>query len=257
MRLAALLYFIPFLWPFNNDHSSVTDTASRDTANADICILSGKAARAATLLAQTPNFDSAVTTIRKARLAHYKEHVLSFGRDLVGNLINSPAAMGNINSGYIPDINNRLADIHIHTNEQPPSSGDLYGFIDQILTDTNYIRYIITPMGNAYALVLINKEEALSFNTAHPRRAGIKKNQPGGESVNYQPTFPQQLVDEFNELRSWHHATHEVALVFLLKKYKTGIALLKQNTRGTYTALDVVEKTDGKGHKTWLLSHCP
>lgn len=257
MRIAALLFIIPFLWQFNNDYSSSTYTGVCDTTNANICILSGKAAQAATLLAQTSNHVSAVALIKKAQSTHYKEYVISFGRDSAGNLVNSQVSTGNINSGYIPGIQNRFADIHIHTNEQPPSSGDLYGFIDQIFTDTNYIRYIITPMGSAYALVLINKEEALSFNTFYARRAGIKHIQPDGTSVSYQPTFPQQLVDEFNELRSWHHATHEVALAFLLKKYKTGIALLKQNTRGAYTALDVVEKTDSKRHKIYFLSHCP
>ncbi|HTG56719.1 MAG TPA: hypothetical protein VL943_10660 [Niabella sp.] len=257
MRIAALLCFIPFLWPFNNDHSARTYTLTRDTTNADICILSGKAARAATLLAQTASYDNAVASIRKAQAIHFKEHVVSFGKDSTGKMIHSLTGTGNINNGYVPAINNRLADIHIHTNEQPPSSGDLYGFIDQIITDANYIRYIITPKGKAYALVLINKEEALNFNTFYSRRAGIKQTQSDGSSINYQPTFPQQLVDEFNELISWNHTTHEVALVFLLKKYKTGIALLKQNTGGHYTALDVVEKKDKQGDKTYLLSHCP
>ena len=257
MRIAALLYLIPCLWQFNNYRGSRTYTEAPDTTNASICILSGKAAQAATLLAQTPHYKNAVASIRKAQSASYKEQVISFGRDSAGNLISSAVSTGNINSGHIPDINNRLADVHIHTSEQPPSSGDLYGFIDQIITDTNYIRYIITPMGSAYALVLINKEEALSFNTSYARRAGIKRTQPDGTSISYQPTFPQQLVDEFNELRSWNHATRETALVFLLKKYKLGIALLKQNTSGVYTALDVVEKTDSKGHKTYLLSRCP
>ncbi|MGN7785369.1 hypothetical protein ACTJIJ_12640 [Niabella sp. 22666] len=257
MRIAALLFLIPFLWQFNNDYSSSTYTGACDTTNANICILSGKAAQAATLLAQTSNYASAIALIKKAQSTYYKEYVISFGRDSAGNLVNSQVSTGNINSGYIPGIQNRFADIHIHTNEQPPSSGDLYGFIDQAITAPHYIRYIITPVGTAYALILINKEEALNFNTLYARRAGIKHIQPDGTSVNYQPTFPQQLVDEFNELISWSHASREAALVFLLKKYKTGIALLKQNTSGIYKALDVIEKTDSKGHTTYLLSYCP
>ncbi len=257
MRIAALLFLIPFLWQFNNDCSSSTYIGVCDTTKANICILSGKAAQAATLLAQTSNYNSAVALIKKAQSAHYKEYVISFGRDSTGNLINSSVSMGNINSGHIPAIHNRFADVHIHTGEQPPSSGDLYGFIDQIITTPHYIRYIVTPMGTAYALILINKEEALSFNTFYARRAGIKHLQPDGTSVSYQPTFPQQLVNEFNELVSWSHTTRETALVFLLKKYKTGIALLKQNASGIYKTLDVIEKTDSKGHKIYLLDYCP
>ncbi|MCH5720897.1 hypothetical protein [Niabella hibiscisoli] len=256
MRTVALIYLLPFLWQYTPLCSSQAFASAYDTTYYDLCIASEKAARATTLLAQTPNYDSAVILIRKAQLLHYKEHVISFGKDSTGKIINSPISTGNISSGYIPDMNNRFADIHIHTNEHPPSSGDLYGFIDQITIDANYIRYIITPKGQAYALVLLSKKDALRFNTSYTRRAGISKIQADGTSINYQPTFPQQLVDEFNELRSWNGITHETALVILLKKYKMGIVLLKQDTNGAYNALDVREQTDHKGNKSYHLSHC-
>ncbi|WP_114789355.1 hypothetical protein U0035_07340 [Niabella yanshanensis] len=257
MRALLLLFLFPFFGQCRNYCSSGTYPTAHDTTDTLFCVLSARAARAATLLAQTASYDNAVASIRKAQAIDFKEHVVSFGKDSTGQVIHSLTGTGNINNGYIPAINNRLADIHIHTNEQPPSTGDLYGFIDQITTDTSYIRYIITPMGTEYALVLLNKKEALSFNISYARRAGIKQIQSDGAAVIYQPTFPPQLVDEFNELRSWNHATHEAALAFLLKKYKAGIALLKQNTGGHYTALDVVEKKDKQGDKTYLLSHCP
>ncbi len=256
MRTIALLYILPLLLQYNNYCDQGLPASISDTTDSNTCLRSAKATYAVTLLAQTPNYDSAVTSIREAQSTHNREYVVSFGKDLTGNIFNSPISAGNINNGHIPSISNRFADIHIHTNEQPPSSGDLYGFIDQIIADSNYIRYIVTPKGQAYAFALLSKKEALHFNTSHARRAGIQQIQADGTSISYQPTFPQQLVDEFNELRSWNGVTHEAALVILLKKYKTGIVLLKQNASGVYNALDVQEHADHKGNKSYLLSHC-
>jgi len=251
MRLAV----VSFLFSFLGQHHSI-DHAMAIQQPEDICSRSEKAAGAANRLAQTKNYDSAVAFIKKAQLTHYKEYVIAFGKDSAGNIIHSSVSSGNINNGYIPLIGNRIADIHIHTNEYPPSSGDLYGFIDQVAADSSYIRYIITPMGQAYALVLINNKDALHFNIAYPRRPGIKQSHADGTYINYQPTFPQELVDEINRLRSWNGATPEMAFIFLLKKYNTGIALLKQRADGIYAALDIFENTDSKGVITYRLLHC-
>lgn len=253
MRLAVVSFLLSFLWHY---HHPIDYTIAFQQPG-DICSRSAKAAEAANRLAQTKNYDSAVASIKKVQLIQHKEYVIAFGKDSAGNMIHSSVSTGNINNGHIPLISNRLADIHIHTNEYPPSSGDLYGFIDQAAADSNYIRYVITPMGQAYALVLVNKKDALHFNIAYPRRPGIKHNYADGSTISYQPTFPQKLVDEINQLRSWSGATPETALAFLLKKYHTGIVLLKQNAGGIYKALDVHEKKDNAGNNTYLLSVCP
>lgn len=229
---------------------------SKAMINEPVCSLYRKAAEAANQLALTAHYDSAVVSIKRAWQSAPKEYTVAWGKDVTDRIYNSAVTPGNHNNGYIPSVNNRFADIHIHTGEEPPSSGDIYGFIDQIITDSAYIRFIITPMQQSYALVLVSRAAAIDFNKVYPRSAGVRQVRSDGVVVTYQPTFPPELVDELNRLKSWNHATPETVLVYLLKKYQTGIALLKRNNRGTFTALDILEETGSRGHINYKLIHC-
>ncbi|MGC4235328.1 MAG: hypothetical protein QM594_20320 [Niabella sp.] len=228
-----------------------------DTTLLDLCVEAKAAALAVTTLSKSLAYSSAVTDLKNAEATDHKEHVVSFGKDSAGSIIRSAINTGNINSGTIPHIMNRFADIHIHTNEKPPSSGDLYGFISQALADTNYLRYILTPEGLVYAFALINKPAAIRFNMLYPQRPGIKTSNKDGLITTYQPVFPQQLVDEFNQIKGWGGATDEAAMAFILLKYKTGVALLKQDTDGKFKRLHTKETKDARGNKTYASENCP
>lgn len=230
---------------------------SSDTTLLNLCAEAKAAAFAATALSKSAAYDSAVTDLKNAEATDHNEHVVSFGKDSAESIIRSAINTGNINSGTIPHVINRFADIHIHTNEKPPSSGDLYGFISQALADTNYLRYIVTPKGLVYAFVLTDKLSAIRFSTLYPQRPGIKTGNKDALVTTYQPAFPQQLVDEFNQIKGWNGLTDESAMAFILLKYKAGVALLKQDTDGNFKRLHTKETKDARGNKIYTPDNCP
>lgn len=249
-----LLYLLPV---HRVNQRTALRSSPADTISPALCEEAKTAASAATMLSKCPVYSSAVTDLKNAEAADNKEHVISFGKDSAGSIIRSAINTGNIHSGTIPHVMNRFADIHIHTNEKPPSSGDLYGFISQALTDTNYLRYIVTPKGLIYAFVLIDKRSAIHFNALYPQRPGIRTANKNGAAITYQPAFPQQLVDELNEIKGWGGLTDEAAMAFILLKYKAGAALLKQDTDGNFKRLHTKETKDARGNRTYTSDNCP
>ncbi len=97
-------------------------------------------------------------------------------------------------------------------------------------------------MGQAYALVLINNKDALHFNIAYPRRPGIKQSHADGTYINYQPTFPQELVDEINRLRSWNEPLPKWLLSFCLKNI-TRVLHYLSNGQTVYMQRSIFSKT--------------
>ena len=179
-----------------------------------------------------------------------KEHAVSFGKDGNGSIIRSAMNTGGGNSGSIPSISNRFADLHNHPGNTPPSSGDIYGFIDLAMNKPDYLRFIIAlPSGNIYALVVVNLQEALQFNIQYPRV-------PSPPGTNFEPEFPVELVDEFNEINQGANVSKESTLAFILSKYNTGLALLKQDVNGNFKRLNTIENIDSNGNKTYTISNC-
>jgi len=216
----------------------------------DPCLEAQQASDAAKNLSQNQNFITAKNEIFEAFSIDGNEHVVSFGKDANGNIIRSAMNTGGTSSGVVPAINNRFADIHNHPNISLPSSGDIYGFIDNISSVPNYMRYIITSTGEIYALVAINQQAASIFNTQHPRV-------PAPPGTNFEPTFPIEIIDEMNEMEGWYGASEEMTLAFILAKYSTGIALLKKDINGSFKRLNTTETIDTNGVKHYSSNNCP
>lgn len=180
-----------------------------------------------------------------------KEHAVSLGKDPDGNIIRSALSNGAANAAPLPFVAHRFADLHNHPENKPPSSGDLYHFIDQAVAhEGHYQKFILLPDGTVYALLITDLEAAKDFNRRFPRVAGITDTAKG---IKYQPTFPRELVNELNQLKGWSGATEEAAIVFMLQKYHTGIALLKRDREGRFRML----YTRKDGAQAYTVSSCP
>ncbi|SDC36203.1 hypothetical protein [Niabella drilacis] len=212
------------------------------------------AAAEATALSGTAVYQSGATEIYRA--AHdQKEHAVSFGKDTNGNIVRSALYNGSFNSTPVPYIENRFADLHNHPENRPPSSGDLYHFIDQATAaNGHYQKFIVLPNGVQYALVLIYAQAAQTFNTRFPRTRGILDTIA---QIQYQPTFPRLLVDEINQLKGWGGATEEAAMAFILQKYDAGIALLKKDNKGNFRKIYTVEQKYRSGTRAYIAYSCP
>lgn len=185
-----------------------------------------------------------------------KEHAVAFGKDANGNIIRSDVNTGTINNGTIPSVSNRFADLHNHTDNKPPSSGDLYGFIDIATDMPGYSRSIITLNGAVYSLALIDKQAAINFNSNYPRVPGIMVPNSDSTVTKYEPTFPQDLVDEYIDVKYYSGGSDEIATAFILSKYNSGVALMKQDANGNFKRLNTKEHTDANGNKTYTSNNC-
>ncbi len=240
----ALLLTIAVSIACNQTESKVGNIRS---LSPDPCAEAEATANKATTLSQTGFYSTAKDKIRAAFAEDGLEHAISFGKDAAGNNINSAMSTGNGHSSHIEAGTNIFADIHNHPKGTPPSSGDLYGFIGMAADNSHYeTRYIITAGDVVYALVIVNLKAAKDFVTKYP-----KVSNPG-----YQPGFPDSLVDEINQMKAVYAATDEMATAFILDKYNTGVALLKQESDGNFKRLVTVEATDPTGSKKYVAENC-
>ncbi len=224
-----------------------SDSAHNDSQPIDPCTEAEITASNATKLSQTIIYSTAKANIQAAFNTDGLEHAISFGKDANNNIIISAMSTGTGHSSGIGAVANLFADIHNHPKGTPPSSGDLYGFINIAMENRLFeTRYIVTASGAVYAFVIIDLQMARDFVTKYP-----KVSNPG-----YQPGFPDSLVDEFNKLKAVYAASEEMAMAFMLKKYNAGVALLKQDANGIFKRLNTKEATDTNGLKIFIANNC-
>lgn len=145
-------------------------------------------------------------------------------------------------------VANKFASLHNHPGNISQSSGDIYGFIDVVTNNSLFeTNYVVTPDGTVYALIVTDLGAAKKFNTDYPRVPGVN---------GYEPTFPQNIVDEINEMKGWGGATDEMAIAFILEKYKAGVALLIQSANSDFKRLGTKENVDANGNKTYASNNC-
>lgn len=220
---------------------------SQPSLSIDLCIESQETSNNATNFSKSNIYSIATTNIKNAFNIDSLEHAISFGKDVNGNNITSVMSTGNGYSSGLETVTNMFADIHNHSKDTPPSSGDLYGFINIATEKKLYeTRYLVTANGFVYAFVIIDLQTARDFVIKYP-----KVSNPG-----YQPGFPDSLVDKFNELKGVYAASDEMALAFILEKYNAGVALLKQDDRGSFKRLNTKEIVYSNGLKKYVAHNC-
>jgi hypothetical protein len=94
-------------------------------------------------------------------------------------------------------------------------------------------------------------QQVIDFN-ANPNTARV----PPPAGTNYEPSFPVGIVDEINMMKGFNGVSEEAAMAFILDKYNTGIALLKQDSSGNFKRLITIENIDANGNKTYTTSNC-
>lgn len=204
--------------------------ALTDTIPSDPCEVAESGAARATTFAKDTVFINALKDIRIAYKADFKEHVISFGKDAAGIPVASHLANGSLTAASVMVIPDAFADLHNHTNDAAPNSGDLYGLIDINKKNRAFeTRFAVIVTGTLYALLITDTVAAAMFNKNYPRQ---KPAFPGGP-----PGFPEALVDEFRAIKYNYSCTDEMAMAFILGKYNTGVVLLKQNNEGVFKTL--------------------
>jgi hypothetical protein len=202
------------------------------------------------LFSKTTSFQTALLAIQeKVRVEPFHEHTIAFGSDAGGNFIITEVSTGGRSSSRIPFVSNAFADLHNHPKNTPPSSGDLYGLINKNKKEKHYsTRYVATPDGSMYALLVTDTAAARMFTANFP-----PQQMPG-----YSPLFPDDLLNEFREIKYQHGAAEELAMAYVLEKYKAGVVLLKQDSTGDggFKKINVSVKSVGSS-LVFTAADCP
>jgi hypothetical protein len=91
----------------------------------------------------------------------------------------------------------------------------------------------------------------------------FKSLRPADQVPGYPPTFPGTVGDDLAEAKSYIKnvmglnslIADEMAMAFVLEKYDTGIALLKQGTDGAFKRLRTAQ-TNSNGTLTYTANNC-
>lgn len=221
----------------------------------DPCSEVASVANSAKNFTVSDEFLSAKSQIVNASVNSNKEHAISFGIDANGDTTTSIMNNGSMHNAQVPNSNNQFADLHNHPNPYAPSPGDMYSLITYLNTNkVGYLRYVITPNGSIYLMTIVDLAKANSFNLNYP------KNQIAG----FPPNFPDDIADEYNDIKSYlkniknveELIADEMAMAFILEKYNTGVALLKQDSGGDFKRIITKEEPDPTGGVTYISNNC-
>lgn len=208
-----------------------------------LCEASRNGIELAKLISGDSSFSLAKTSIQKAGTDKH-EHSITFGRDTNGKLSISPIINGDSSNGSVrPDWPGAFADIHNHTNDQPPSAGDLYYLVK--LNNKNQLyntRFVETLNGTIYALYVYDLKLANDFVTKYPLE----------QTPGFSPRFPEPIFDDVDKVSTYFEGkgidrltARERALALALAQYKSGVVLLKQISTGDFVSIQIQESTKG------------
>lgn len=208
------------------------DTKSQE----DPCKKAKNAAQKATSVAKINGYKEGLSKVNVAAAADGKEHSVALNEDASGNII-SPTTVSNggETNTSTPINDNTYATLHNHTNGSPPSVGDIYGLIKGNSQHSKFTTKFVTlgDNGPVYALVITDPVAANEFLNAYP---------PDNEN-----SFPEDLNDEWSNIFNAYGYSQEIATAYILDKYVKGVALLKQNTDGSFSRLGATKTDNNEG----------
>ena len=227
-------------------------SSSTTTTVPDPCKDAKPKANIATELSKNSNYTIAKSNILAA--SSTIEHSVTFGKDANGNITTSSMSSGATSSVSVnSNWPGGFADLHNHTNNFPPSGGDLYNLIGINNIHSSYdTRMVVTPNSTVYALAVINLGLASTFTTNNP-----------SVSNGFGPEFPSSIYDQFDKAHDYFLINgnselnaSEKAMSYVLEKNNTGVVLLKQDSNGDFKRLQTNESTVN-GITTYTTNNCP
>lgn len=218
----------------------------------DPCAEAQLASNATTTLSQVPVYINAQNNIEQAN--QNVENSITFGKNSNGEITASPMISCTDPSTCTVNSNwpGAFADLHNHTNNLPPSPGDMYNLIGINNNHSAYnTRLVLTPNGSLYALVIIDLNKANSFISANPP---VNNGFGPDFSLTIYLSF-DQVVDQFRQQGLSPLISEERAMAYILDKYNTGIVLLKQDSNGNFKRLKTDEATVN-GNTIYTAQNC-
>lgn len=199
----------------------------------DPCTKAKEGSQKATDNSKTQKFSDAKQGILNNFNQNGKENGVGLGRDTPNGELQATgvqelnATQGDISNPY----NYPEADIHNHPGNTPPSAGDVYSMIKYYNNHPSFkTRYVVTPNGTVYALVITNASLFESFVT----------NVPPHQVPGFAPNFSGDMFADYADIPN-----RETGMAYVLDKYNSGIALTKMDSNGNFKKVNA--KPDGNG----------
>lgn len=218
----------------------------------DPCTDAQPAANAATTLSQNSNYTIAKGNIQSAN--PNAEHTVTFGIDANGTNASPMTSCPPGATQCSTNVNwpGAFADLHNHPTDLPPSPGDMYNLIGVNNNHSGYnTRMVVTPDGSVFALVVLDLTAANTFKSTYPP-----------VNIGFGPDFPPEIYVKFDDVKDQFtlqglssQIAEERAMAYVLDKYNTGIALLKQDSNGNFKRLKTDENTSN-GNTTYTANNC-
>lgn len=242
-----------FLTKISSQSKTAEDLVDKQEIFIDLPEASKRGFYATELLSRDSFFSLAKIAIQYAGHDMH-EHSITFGRDTTGQvtisqLINGDPSSGRVNSNW-PGA---FADIHNHTNDQPPSAGDFYCLVKLNNKNSLYsTRFVVTLSGTLYALCVYDLQLANDFAAKYPLE----------QTPGFSPRFPEPIFDDMDKISTYFEGrgvdrliAQERALAFVLAKYNSGAVLLKQDSDKNLLAIQTEEITSN-GTVSYIVHHC-
>lgn len=176
---------------------------------------------------------------------------MTIGKDSNGNIkVTEPITVTGT-AGQVPAAPagyNAIADGHNHNYSNPPSPGDLWTMMENLVNNPYFeTRYIFGQDGSIYALTVNDRQAAIDFLAAHPRSEYLKPN--SGDFIQSSTLFNDFdfVKNKFLNILPTNNEATTAAMAYIMDKYGTGISLSKsdgtklqsvnaqQNPDGTYS----------------------
>lgn len=210
----------------------------------DPCKKTKASITAADNLLQNPTVQTQMDGVLKGKVTATKEWSVAIGQASNGYEV-TPAVEQNATNGTVPAsqlVNPYIADGHSHAGGfGDPSGGDLYGFLENILTNPGLkYRYVYGNnfgVTETYALVLNDKTLISNFLAQFPRSENydpdiqtIKEDSPLGIEFYRAHNHSSEGRNENNTGEMYRPAA--VAMAYIFEKYNVGVSIAKADTNG-------------------------
>ena len=213
--------------------------------NTDPCAKAKTASATATTNSKNTTFTNAKTSI--SGMNNNKENGVVFGNVNGATQSTGLQTGGEHSITLTHSFSNPTGDLHNHTDNTPPSPGDVYSLINARNSFTNYnTRYVTTPDGTIYALVVTDTDAMNTFLQNYP---------PYQANPNMSPNFPQSIFYEWANLKNTF--SESGALAFILNKYNSGITLTKMDGAGNFRAVNITTTQNADGTTIYKYDLCP
>ncbi len=213
--------------------------------------------------ANTTLADARIKTDFKDKMKHIaasstnSETGITVGVDGSGNLKVSDPVTVSGTTGQVPAAPagySALADGHNHNSSNPPSPGDLWTMMENLVNNPHFeTRYVFGQDGSIYALTVNNRQAAIDFLAAHPRSQYLKPNSGDFIQDDTLPLYKEfrETLNGFQNILPTNNEATTAAMAYIMDKYGMGISLSKSN--GTkLEAVNAQQNPDG----TYSTSTC-